>query len=239
MIRITYLRASGQAMTTRIKRKMKELFLVILTISLLTSCNSSQTKPIDKADRLELVPEPDKALRGEYKKTKEISQTTCVFSNPDTSVAGIKIRNADSTLNILGKQTKLEGDSTHVFYSSDKMQKLLLTVHPGDYYSQVSIFNISYSDNSKQNFRQLNVKGFETEKGIKLGISRREIIGKLGTCYVVKDSTKTSIELIYRLELPNDSKTRLLKSNNMPIYYATYRLTNDKLKNIEFGFEYP
>jgi hypothetical protein len=112
-------------------------------------------------------------------------------------------------------------------------------VHPGDYFSQVSIFNISYSDNSIQNVRQIKSKEFETEKGIKLGISKGEIIEKLGTCYVVKDSTKNSIVLNYRLELPNDSKTILLKSNNMPIYYATYRLTNDRLENIEFGFESP
>lgn len=152
---------------------------------------------------------------------------------------GIRIQNVESALNILGKQTKLEGDSTHIFYSSDKKQKLGLTVHPGDYYSQVSIFSIAYSDNSKQNFRQINSKEFETEKGIKLGINKREIIGKLGTCYVVKDSTKNSITLNYRLELPNDSKTKLLKNNNTPIYYASYRLANDKLENIEFGFEYP
>ena len=67
----------------------------------------------------------------------------------------------------------------------------------------------------------------------------REIIEKLGTCYVAKDSTGNGIVLNYRIELPNDSKSKLLKSNNMPIYYATYKLTNDKLENIEFGFEYP
>jgi hypothetical protein len=188
---------------------------------------------------MELVPEPDKELRKEYEKQQELNQSKCAFIDPDTSVVGIKIRNVESTLNILGKQTKLEGDSTHVFYSSDKKQKLGLTVHPGDYYSQVSIFNISYSDNSKQNVRQIKSKEFATEKGIKLGISKREIIEKLGTCYVAKDSTKNGIVLSYGLELPNDSKTKLLTSNNMPIYYATYRLKKDKLENIEFGFEYP
>ena len=218
---------------------MKKIFLAILTISLLTNCNNSQTKSVDKNDRMELVPEPNKELREEYEKQQELNKSKCAFVDPDTSVADIKIKNAESTLNILGKQTKLEGDSTHVFYSSDKKQKLRLTVHPGDYYSQVSIFNISYSDNSKQNFRQINSSEFKTEKGIKLGISKSEIIEKLGTCYVAKDSTKNNIELNYRIELPNDSKTKLLTSNNMPIYYAKYRLTNDKLENIEFGFEYP
>lgn len=210
-----------------------------MTISFLTNCNNSQTKSVDKSDRLKLVPEPNKELQEEYKKQQELKKSECDFIDPDTSVVGIKIRNVESTLNILGRQTKLEGDSTHVFYSSDKKQKLGLTLHPGDYYCQVSIFKISYSDNSKQNFRQINSKEFKTEKEIKLGISKKEILEKLGTCYTTKDSTKNSIELNYRIELPNDTKTKLLTSNNMPIYYATYKLKNDKLEYIEFGFEYP
>lgn len=218
---------------------MKKIFIVIFTIILLTNCNNSRTKSVDKNDRIELTPKPDKELQEEYVKQQELNKPKCAFIDPDTSVADIKINNVESTLKILGKQTKLEGDSTHIFYSNDKKQKLGLTVHPGDYYSQISIFNISYSNNSKQNFRQINSREFKTEKGIKLGISKNEIIEKLGTCYVAKDSTKNRIELNYRIELPNDSKTKLLTSNNMPIYYAKYRLTNNKLENIEFGFEYP
>jgi len=219
---------------------MKRIYIAILAITLLTNCNNSKNKTVDKSNRIELVPEPDKEAREEYeKKQKTLSQTACAFSEPDTSVVGIKIRNVESTLNILGKKTKLEGDSTHVFYSNDKKQKLGLTIHPGDYYSQVSIFTISYAGKSKLNLQQINSKEFETEKGIKLGISKKQIIDKLGNCYVVKDSSKNSIELNYRLELPDDSKTKILKSHNMPIYYASYKLTSYKLENIEFAFEYP
>ena len=218
---------------------MKKLFLLLFTILIITSCKNSEQKTLDSTDRMELIPEPDKSLNEENIKQNDVKQSTCDFSEPDTSVVGIKIRNVESTLNVLGKKTNLKGDSTHVFYSSDKKQKLGLTVHPGDYRSQVSIFNISYSDNSKQEINELNFKEFKTEKGIKLGINKSEIIKKLGNCYVAKDSTKNSIELNYRIEQPNVSKTKLLKNNNMPIYYATYKLKNDKLENIEFGFEYP
>jgi len=218
---------------------MEKLFLLLFTILIITSCKNSEEKTIENTDRMELIREPDKSLNEENIKQNDVKQSTCDFSEPDTSVVGIKIRNVESTLNVLGKKTSLEGDSTHVFYSSDKKQKLGLTVHPGDYRSQVSIFNISYSDNSKQKINELNFKEFKTEKGIKLGISKSEIIKKLGNCYLAKDSTKTSIELNYRIEQPRDSKTKLLQNNNMPIYYANYKLKNDKLENIEFGFEYP
>ncbi len=232
-----YKTVCGQVKKTQTNIKMKNLFFALLTISLLTNCNNSANKPTGESDRLTSVPEPDKAIREEAEKQSEISKMNCVFSDPDTSVAGIKLRNAESTLNVLGKQTKLDSDSPHVFYSSDKKQKLELTVYPGDYYSQVSIFNISYAGDAKQNFGHINSKEFETEKGIKLGISKKEIIEKLGTCYEANDSTTNGIVLNYSIVLPNDSKTKLLTSSNMPLYYAAYKLTNDKLENIEFGFE--
>lgn len=218
---------------------MRQTTLALVAILLLANCSNSEHKTGDENRQMELVPEPDNVLREEYEKQNTLGQAIRSFSDPDTSVNGIKIDNAESVLDILGKQTKLEGGSTQVFYSTDKKQKLGLTVHHGSDDNQVSIFSVSYSNNLSQNFRQINSKEFETEKGIKLGINKEQIIEKLGTLYAAKDSSKESIELYYRLELPKDSKTNLLKRNNMPIYYATYKLKNDKLENFEFGFEYP
>jgi hypothetical protein len=218
---------------------MKNILFTLLFISLFTNCKNSENKTVEKTERIELVPEPDKYLKEEYENQKENYALNCVFSNPDTSVIGIKIRNAESTLKILGQKTKLEGDSTHVFYSNNKKQILGLRVHPGDYYSQVSIFDISYSENQSKNLRIINSEEFKTEKGIKLGINKKEIIEKLGNCYTAKDSTENSMQMFYSIELPKDSKSKLLEKNNMPIYYAKYKLVGNKLINIEFGFEYP
>ena len=46
------------------------MILAILTISLLTNCTNSDNKKVNKNDRMELVPEPDKDLKEEYKKKK-------------------------------------------------------------------------------------------------------------------------------------------------------------------------
>jgi hypothetical protein len=80
---------------------------------------------------------------------------------------------------------------------------------------------------------------FKTEKGIMLGLNKEQIISKLGNCYVVKDSVEGYMELYYRIEEPNDTRTKLLQNQNMPVYYASYTLRNDKLQKFEFGFEYP
>ncbi len=162
----------------------------------------------------------------------------CGLKNPDTSVAGIKLRNEKSTVLIIGKLTSLEGDSTHRFYSKNKKEVLSMTVHPGDYYSQVSIFEVSYSGKYKPKYRQTKIDSFGTEKGIHLGILKEEVVNKLGKCF--SSSVNTDVEIItYRLENPQDSKTKLLERYNMPIYYAIYNFKKEKLVKFEFGFEYP
>ena len=77
--------------------------------------------------------------------SKYSNSNFCPFNNPDTSVSGIILRDANSTIQILGKHINLEGDSTHNFYSKAKDQILSMTVHAGDYRSQVSIFKIRYN----------------------------------------------------------------------------------------------
>ncbi len=220
---------------------MNRILISILTIFLLTNCNNLQKKYEKTEQKLNVNSEKNSnsTLRQIDTENKELRKKTCIFSDPDTSVYRIRIRDSESVKKIIGKNTRLEGDSTHTFYSSDKKQVLKLTVHPGDFYNQVSIFNISYSKDSEFKSRELNIKEFKTEKEIKLGLTKQQIIEKLGKCYVTKDSTKEAIELFYRIELPNDSRTRLLESNNMPVYYASYKFRKDKLYNFEFGFEYP
>nr|WP_294858594.1 hypothetical protein [uncultured Fluviicola sp.] len=201
---------------------MKNIACIFSLFLLIASCSDND----ENVNRMELVPEPDKDLREESEKQQALKMTGCVFSEPDSSVAGIQLRDAESTLRVLGKQSWLPGDSTHLFYSGDKKQVLGLTVFAGDYANQVSVFRVSYAPASKQNYPRIDSKVFETEKGIRLGISKSELTGKLGRCCTVKDSTATTITLNYR------------KEQDL-WYYATYQFRNNKLQTMVFGYEYP
>lgn len=209
---------------------MKHGLIAIMALLCLTNCTNSGRSSLQ-------TERADTRNKSGHRHTTRTSG--CVFKDPDTSVCGITLRNAESTMALLGVKTKLEGDSTHFFYSRDKTQQLGLTVHAGDGYNQVSIFHLSYAKESRQNVRQLNLNIFETEKGITLGMLKKDLIAALGTCYVVRDSTATGMTLYYRIALPDDSKTHLLTHHNMPIYYAAYHLKKEHLEDIEFGFEYP
>lgn len=162
----------------------------------------------------------------------------CVFKNPDTSVAGIKIRDDHSVELILGKNSRLAGDSTHHYFSKNKKQVLSLTVHPGDGDNYVSIFKVSYSITGQSKIRPSNVASFDTEKGIHLGMSKSALIGILGKCFARRFDKQWEV-ISYKIESPYDNKSRLLERHNMPVYYGSYHFRKDKLEEFEFGFEYP
>jgi hypothetical protein len=218
---------------------MKFFLNVIIAILILTSCDPSSNKTTAHQQRVELTPEPDKAERLEYEAFVKLKNSGCLFSDPDTSLSGITIRNSESATALIGTVNQIDSLEQYHFYSKLDREALTLKQHPGDGKNQISIFKVEYSNKANHGYIQLPIDTFKTEKGIKLGISKKQIIEKLGTCYVGRDSTKNYIELFYRIELPKDSNTNLLKENNMPIYYASYKLRNDRLEKFEFGFEYP
>jgi hypothetical protein len=146
----------------------------------------------------------------------ESIQPDCIFIDPDTSISGINLRSAESVFAILGSKAKWKGGTTHVYFSSDQKQELSMIVHPGDPVNQVSIFNISYADEPKTASGAVNTSEFITEKGVKLGMSKKDIIQKLGNCYMVMDSTKETIEMHYTIEISDDSRTKLLHATICP-----------------------
>ena len=217
---------------------MLRFIITILTVFILTDCNNSQDKTSATKDR-ELVPEPDKDLREKFEAEQKLKTTGCIFLNPDTSLSKINLRDSKSAESIISNKDKIDDNEQYHYYSTMYRETLTMTQHPGDGKYQISIFKVEYSDKADYGYRKLNVDTFKTEKGIKLGMNKQQIIERLSNCYVAQDSSKGYIELYYRLETPNDSKTKILESNNMPIYYASYQLWKDRLKKFEFGFEYP
>ncbi len=209
-----------------------------MTVQVLMACNNSQDKTASTKER-ELVPEPDKALREKYEAEQQLKKTSCLLLNPDTSLSKINLRDAKSAESIISNKDKIDESGQYHYYSTMYRETLTMTQHPGDGKYQISIFKVEYSDKADYGYRKLNIDTFKTEKGIKLGLNKKQIIERLGHCYIAKDSSKGYIELYYRLEAPNDNTTKILERNNMPIYYASYKLWNDRLEKFEFGFEYP
>ena len=210
---------------------VKFCLFVLMTLSLL-GCGGVTDNAAGKKDQL-----ISKSAKKEdlFRNTENLQ---CKFSNPDTSVFGIAIRDAKSAAHTIGGSVADSSGEYH-FYSKLEGETLTLVQHPGDFKNQISIFRVEYSSKASYNYKQLAVDAFKTESGIKLGMAKNQIIEKLGGCYSRIDSTSKYIELYYRIEQPKDSRTKLLKRNSMPAYYASYKLHDNKLERMEFGFEYP
>lgn len=219
--------------------KLLRTFLIFISLFfLLPKCNNSDLKT-KKSDRFELIPEPDKHQRLLGEAIQRLRTLNCDFFEPDTSLNGITLRNPKSVEKIIDLNLTPDEKGQYLFYSRSGSETLTLTQYPGDIKNSISLLSVSYSDKAFHGYKEIDVVSFETEKGIKLGLSKEKVIEKLGNCYAVVDSAKNYFQLYYRLEAPKDSKTGILATNNMTAYFAMCAFFNNKLGFYEFGFEYP
>lgn len=166
-------------------------------------------------------------------------KTNCVFEQPDISFAGIQLLDTASTKTVLGNQIKLKA-KPHFYLSENKLQYVKLIVHPGDLVNAVSIMKVGFTNEALKNSKNKRIdRPFFSGNEIFLGMPKVQLINILGKCFTVKNQRKNSSVIVYRIEQPQDTKDGLLKKHNLPVYYATYKLWDDRLTEMEFGFEYP
>ncbi|NNG01442.1 MAG: hypothetical protein HKM93_18785 [Desulfobacteraceae bacterium] len=101
-------------------------------------------------------------------------------------------------------------------------------VHPGSLKSEISEISIICGQIKDQ--AQKYPGRAVTTKGISLGISKAELIGKIGEPMLVIGD---------RYEYRSEYHPGIQKKYNMPLYYGKYTFMNDKLISFSFGFEYP
>jgi len=165
----------------------------------------------------------------------------CALPKADRSVAGITLGDADSAVRVLGRVfTPLLDDpksdnSWLIFASRGNRQLLLLRHHAGDLehsYMEVEV-KIGRHDRKPA---MIPVFDFTTGGGIKLGMKRRQVVSRLGSCF--KSDMKDGNEVI-RYEIRKKDgvpDNPLLKAANMPQYYAEYEFHGSTLVRFRFGY---
>lgn len=118
------------------------------------------------------------------------------------------------------------------FNNEIEKEYLLLYQHEGGVRNEFSCFEIGYINELEINITTTDYKYFETESGLKLGLSLDELIKIKGNTYY-----KEGNKIIYRIDdYPNSN---FLKRYNMPTYFLECTLQNGKVNKIKFGFDYP
>ena len=155
---------------------------------------------------------------------------------PDISVNNIKL--SDTTAVVLGysdlKYNVIEGKEELpyvIFTNENKTEVLKLYLFYGTKRNEFYQAEISPYD-KKTISNPTKYKNFSTESGIKLGISKKNLIKIKGNNFVETNH-------VLRYEISDYEKSHFLEKYNLPIYFAEYTFDQDKLSKIYFGFEYP
>jgi len=162
---------------------------------------------------------------------------------PDTTINQINLEDSRSIIKKLKADTsvitEIVKESPWRLQLRNKFGNQLLTLffHPGNStwaFSEFKVQILSQEVNMEKMIK-LNDNEFITEKGIKLGLSKSELIRKMGR------PTNTKIEngfeiIEYRIIDPN---SMMLKKYNQAEYFAIYKLKNDRIIEFHFGFVMP
>ena len=117
-----------------------------------------------------------------------------------------------------------------IFTNENKTEVLKLYLFYGTKRNELYQAEISPYD-KKTISNPTKYKNFFMESGIKLGISKKDLIKIKGNNFV-----ETNHVLQY--EISDYEKSRFLEKYNLPIYFVEYTFDQDKLSKIYFGFEY-
>ena len=155
---------------------------------------------------------------------------------PDISVNDIKL--SDTTTVVLGysdlKYNVIEDKEELpyvIFTNENKTEILKLYLFYGTkknefYQAEISPYDKKIVPNPTK------YANFSTESGIKLGISKKDLIKIKGNNFVETNH-------VLRYEISEYEKSHFLEKYNLPIYFAEYTFDQDKLSKIYFGFKYP
>ena len=166
----------------------------------------------------------------------------CGITSPDTSLANVGLEDAASSIAALGKipTDDLVEDNVefpHVdLTSSDGSQHLTFFFYYGDGSDSYAAMRVDRSRPATVR-DTLPDKVFHSGEGVVLGMSKTEVIAKLGECYSIYQGTHGRDLLTYSIK--DLAHSEFLNSYNMPSYYACLEFEDDKLIDYRFGFDYP
>lgn len=127
-----------------------------------------------------------------------------------------------------------------ILFSNISEKEYLITYqYEGDTKNNFSLFEIGYlkDDIKLKNYtvNKTTYDNFNTESGLKLGMTLEEITSIKGSNYKVEKKSNEQI-LRYTIDNPDDPK---VKQYEMPPYFMEFYLKDNKVYKIIFGFEYP
>lgn len=176
------------------------------------------------------------------------AHATCKQVKAESDILGIRIADEASSARILGPPRELSSEQDKTangadadfpfvrIRSADGKQDARLFEHYGAVVGAYAEIEVGPADPTRVAARQLPVNELSTERGVRLGMPRAELVRLLGTCFRSERGKGDEAIVVYAI---TDPKHALLTRAGMPSYFARYAFKNDRLAWFRFGFEYP
>lgn len=210
-----------------------KLFFSIFVFSILTACQWFGGSESDGLN--EGLNAADSLNHGENQNA--LHDEPCVFSNPDIAVFDIKLLDQKSATNKIGSKYVLidyGDDLPHLdFMTPNHEQAMTLYFQPGSSKNVFSEIEVKKA-NVKEILISLQTNVFETNRGIKLGLTNNEVLAVLGNCYIKKEVKDSLITINYVIRKSDNPE--FFNENDYSFYSATYYFINDALIKFRFGF---
>jgi hypothetical protein len=127
-----------------------------------------------------------------------------------------------------------------IFGNKSNKEYLLAYQYEGDTENAYSCFEIGYFEDDKmlslERSNQTEETNFQTESGLRLGLSLDEITLIKGKEYEQQESGGY---VVINYSIEDYKNSPFLKRYNMPGYFIQIRLKNNAVRKITFGFDYP
>lgn len=133
---------------------------------------------------------------------------------------------------------KIRQSPVAIISNEDQSEYLLLHQFEGDTEDTYSILEISKEEPALKNAIQYHSgeQNFQSESGVKLGLSMADIVKIKGSGYTLEVEGK---DTLMRYAITDYDNSVFLKAYNMPSYFLAVKIKNAKAEHVSFGFDYP
>lgn len=164
---------------------------------------------------------------------------------PDTSIVqAVCIADRITSEEILRLLRDVESQSEspvireYRFTNPDSSEFLKLVQYPGTGFGKIDEIEVEKPASALKHqppVTKINISHFQTESGIRLGVSKADLIKIKG----IPDTDENIKNINICSYVVNGNDNKFLKRYNMPSYHAGYSFQNDRLIKFTFGFGYP
>ena len=177
----------------------------------------------------------------------QASHAACKQIKAESDILGIRVANEASSARVLGPSGDLRSEQDKTvegadadfpfvrIRSADGKQDAKLFQHYGSVVGSYSEIEVGSADASKAPAKWMSADELSTERGIKLGMPREELVRTLGPCFRRERGKAGEVVIAYAITDPNHV---LLRRSSMPSYFARYAFVGERLSWFRFGFKY-